>query len=202
MDDAPETLEIDVDEHVGSLYRALSSVVVPRPIAWVSTTSEDGVDNLAPYSFFTVAAIDPPTVLFAPVDAVDGLKDTPQNIEDTGEFVINLVTEGLTEAMNATSATLEAGESEFDHADIERASSTVVTPPRVAASKAAFECTLEELVDVGGSTLVLGRVRYVHLEESVTTDGKIDIENVDAVGRLAGSWYTKTGERFSLERPP
>ncbi|MCU4752031.1 flavin reductase family protein [Halobacteria archaeon AArc-curdl1] len=197
-----ETLEIDVDEHEGSLYRVLSSVVVPRPIAWVSTTSEGGVDNLAPYSFFTVAAIDPPTVLFAPVDAADGLKDTPQNIEDTGEFVINLVTEGLTEAMNATSATLEAGESEFDHADIERAPSTVVIPPRVAASKAAFECTLEELLDVGGSTLVLGRVRYVHLEESVTTDGKIDIEQVDAVGRLAGSWYAKTTKRLSLERPP
>nr|WP_254809990.1 flavin reductase [Natronosalvus amylolyticus] len=82
-DDAPETLEIDVDEHVGSLYRVLSSVVVPRPIAWVSTTSEDGVDNLAPYSFFTVAAIDPPTVLFAPVDAVDGLKDTPPRTSRT-----------------------------------------------------------------------------------------------------------------------
>lgn len=200
-DDVTETLEIDVDEHEGSLYRVLSSVVVPRPIAWVSTTGEDGVDNLAPYSFFTVAAIDPPTVLFAPVDGANGLKDTPQNIEDTGEFVINLVTDGLTEAMNATSATLEPGESEFDHAGIERAPSTVVTPPRVAASKAAFECTLEDLIDVGRSTLVLGRVRYVHLEESATTDGKIDIEHVDAIGRLAGSWYTKTDDRFALERP-
>ncbi|WP_226006262.1 flavin reductase family protein [Natrinema salinisoli] len=200
--DESTALEIDADDHDGSLYRILSSAVVPRPIAWVSTRSEDGVDNLAPYSFFTVASVDPPIVLFAPVDGAEGLKDTPRNARDTGEFVVNLVTEDLAEAMNETSATLPPGESEFDHADLERADSAAVAPPRVAGAKAAFECTLHDLVDVGGSTLVLGEVRHVHLAESVTTDGKIDVTEVEAVGRLAGSLYTRTTDRFSLERPP
>ncbi|MFP9191173.1 flavin reductase family protein [Natronosalvus vescus] len=193
---------MDVDGHVGSLYRVLSSAVVPRPIAWVSTRGHDGVDNLAPYSFFTVASVDPPVVLFAPVDGADGLKDTPRNVAETGEFVVNLVTDDLATAMNETSATLHAGESEFDHAGLERADSTVVTPPRVAEARVALECTRRELIDIGGSTLVLGDVRYVHMNEDVTTDRKIDVEKVDAVGRLAGSWYTKTTDRFSLERPP
>lgn len=197
-----DAIEIDVDEREGSLYRVLSSAVVPRPIAWVSTRSEAGVDNLAPYSFFTVASVEPPVVVFAPVDGADGPKDTPRNVRDTGEFVVNLVTEDLAEAMNETSATLEAGDSEFEHAGLERAESAVVAPPRVADSKVALECTRRDLLDVGGSTLVLGDVRYVHLDEEVTTDGKIDVANVDAVGRLAGSWYAKTDERFSLERPP
>lgn len=197
-----ESLEIDVDSHEGSLYRVLSSAVVPRPIAWVSTRSAEGVDNLAPYSFFTVASVDPPVVLFAPVDGADGLKDTPRNARDSGEFVVNIVTDGLEEAMNRTSASLPAGESEFDHADIERADSRVVDAPRVADAKIAFECTLRDLLDVGGSTLVLGDVRYVHLDESVTTEGKIDVNDVDAVGRLAGSLYARTDDRFGLERPP
>ncbi len=196
------TVAIDVDDHQGSLYRILSSAVVPRPIAWVSTTNADGVDNLAPYSFFTVASIEPPVVLFAPVDAPDGLKDTPRNVRETGEFVVNLVTADLTEAMNETSATLSAEASEFDHAGLERAPSVVVSPPRVAAAKVALECVLYDLQDVGGSTLVLGEVRYVHLDESVTTDGKLDVQKVDAVGRLAGSLYATTRERFALERPP
>ena len=203
-DDATETVEIDADDHDGSLYRVLSSAVVPRPIAWVSTRSPDpdGVDNLAPYSFFTVASVAPPVLLFAPVDGADGLKDTPRNARETGEFVVNIVTDGLEEAMNETSATLSADESEFDHAGLERADSEVVDVPRVADAEIAFECTLRDLLDVGSSTLVLGDVEYVHLDEAVTTDGKIDVNEVEAVGRLAGSFYARTDDRFSLERPP
>ena len=196
------TIGVDVAAHEGSLYRILSSAVVPRPIAWVSTTSAEGVDNLAPYSFFTVASVDPPIVLFAPVDAPDGLKDTPRNVRETGEFVINLVTMELAEAMNETSATLPPEGSEFDHAGLERAPSVVVSPPRVADAQVALECTLHDLLDVGGSTLVLGEVRYVHLDGSVTTDGKLDVRNVDAVGRLAGSFYATTRDRFAMQRPP
>ncbi len=203
MTETPPTtgVQIDVDDHPGSLYRVLSSVVVPRPIAWVSTRDPDGVDNLAPYSFFTVASVDPPIVLFAPVDGPDGLKDTPRNVRETGEFVVNLVTDDLVEQMNETSATLPAGESEFDHAGIERADSAVVEPPRVAGADVALECTRHDLVDVGGSTLVLGEVRYVHLTEDVTTDGNVDVSKVDAVGRLAGSQYARTRDRFSIDRP-
>ncbi|APX95828.1 flavin reductase family protein [Natronorubrum daqingense] len=201
-DDSRETLEIDVDDHEGSLYRVLSSAVVPRPIAWVSTRSPDGVDNLAPYSFFTVASVEPPVVLFAPVDGEDGLKDTPHNVRETEEFVINVVTDGLEVAMNETSASLPSDESEFDHADITRADSSVVDVARVAEAKIAFECTLRDLIDVGGSTLVLGDVRHVHLDESVTLEDRIDVTEVDAVGRLAGSLYARTDDRFGLERPP
>lgn len=196
-------MDVDPDE-VPSLYRTLAGAVVPRPIAWVSTTNEEGTDNLAPYSFFNVVAYDPPVVMFAPVDdssEPDGFKDTPRNVEATEEFVVNVVTEALAEAMNATSATLPAGESEFDHAGLERGESKTVAPPRVAASPVNFECSLREMVDVGSSTLVLGEVEWVHVDDDVTTDGKIDVTKLDAVGRLSGSLYATTRDRFALERP-
>ncbi|SFS77967.1 flavin reductase family protein [Halostagnicola kamekurae] len=203
MSDEPpesESVEIDVSEVEGSIYRILSSVVIPRPIAWISTTDGDGVDNLAPYSFSTVASVDPPIVLFAPVDDE---KDSPTNASETGEFVFNLVTEDVVERMNETAATLPADESEFDRVGLDRAESTTVEPPRVAAAKAAFECTLHETIDVGGSVLVLGEVEHVHLDPDLLgEDGKIDVANVDAVGRLAGSMYATTQDRFGLERPP
>ncbi len=194
-------MEIDPEE-VQSLYRTLAGAVVPRPIAWVSTRSPDGVDNLAPYSFFNVVSIAPPVVMFAPVDGEDGLKDTPTNVRETEEFVVNVVTEPLAEAMNQTSATLPHGESEFDHAGLDRAESTTVDAPRVAETPVAFECSLYEMVDIGASTMVLGEVEWVHVDDSVTTDGKIDVEKIDSVGRLSGSIYTKTRERFAMERPP
>ncbi|GAA0246727.1 flavin reductase family protein [Haladaptatus pallidirubidus] len=194
-------MEIDPDE-VQSLYRTLAGAVVPRPIAWVGTRSQDGVDNLAPYSFFNVVSVAPPVVMFAPVDGQDGLKDTPANVRETEEFVVNVVTEPLAEAMNRTSATLPHGESEFDHAGLDRAESTTVDAPRVAETPVAFECSLYEMVDIGASTMVLGEVEWVHVDDSVTTDGKLDVEKIDAVGRLSGNLYATTRERFSLERPP
>ncbi|WP_458206023.1 flavin reductase family protein [Haladaptatus sp. NG-SE-30] len=194
-------MELDPTE-VRSLYRTLAGAVVPRPIAWVSTRSPDGVDNLAPYSFFNVVSVAPPVVMFAPVDGEDGLKDTPANVRETEEFVVNVVTEPLAEAMNETSATLSHGESEFDHAGLDRAESTTVDAPRVADSPVAFECSLYEMVSIGASTMVLGEVEWVHIADEVTTDGKVDVEKIDAVGRLSGILYTKTQERFSMERPP
>lgn len=187
-------------DEFGSAYRLLSTAVTPRPIGWVSTTSPDGVDNLAPYSFFTVVAIDPPVVMFAPVGSTE-LKDTPRNVRETEQFVVNVVTRDLVEQMNATSATFPPGESEFDHVDIERAASVVVDPPRVAAAKIALECDLYEWVDVGGSVLILGEVVHTHVDESVLTDGQVDIESLDTVGRLSGSQYASTAERFSIDRP-
>lgn len=196
-------MEIDPEEV--PMYRTLAGAVIPRPIAWVSTTSSDGVDNLAPYSFFNVVAIDPPVVMFAPVDDSDspeGLKDTPRNIRKAEEFVVNVVTEPVAAAMNETAATLPAGDSEFDRANVTRADSTVVAPPRVAESPVSFECSLYEMVDVGGSSMVLGEVEWVHVDDAVTTDGKVDVEKLDAVGRLSGSFYATTADRFPMERPP
>lgn len=184
----------------GSPYRLLSTVVTPRPIAWVSTTSADGVDNLAPYSFSTVAAIDPPVVLFAPVGR-EPRKDTPRNALTSGEFVVNVVTRDLVDQMNATSATLSPGESEFDHVGIERAPCEQVAPHRVADAHIALECDLYDSVAVGDSLLVLGEVVHVHVDDAVLTDGMVDIDALDTVGRLSGSQYATTSERFSIERP-
>ena len=184
----------------GSPYRLLSTAVTPRPIGWISTTSPEGVDNLAPYSFFNVVAVDPPVVMFAPVGNSE-LKDTPRNVQETEQFVVNTVTHDLVEQMNATSATLPAGESEFDQVGIKRADSVVVEPPRVAAAKVVLECDLYDWIEVGGSVLILGEVVHVHVDEAVLTDGQIDINNLETVGRLSGSQYASTDDRFSIDRP-
>lgn len=200
---APEHLEREAAEID---YRTLSGAVIPRAIAWVSTRSTAGVDNLAPFSFFTVASIRPPILVFAPQDRgdrADGLKDTAANVRATGEFAVNVVSEPLASAMNETSiTTLPRDESEFEHAGIDRAPCVRIDAPRVAASPVAFECTLAEFLDVGSASLVLGEVVYAHIAESVTTDGKLDVRKLDAVGRLAGSWYATLDARFSMERPP
>jgi flavin reductase (DIM6/NTAB) family NADH-FMN oxidoreductase RutF len=185
----------------GSPYRLLSTAITPRPVGWISTTSTDGVDNLAPYSFCNVVAVDPPVVMFAPVGR-DDLKNTPQNVADTEEFVLNTVTHDIVEEMNATSATLPADESEFDHVGIDRAESVVVNPPRVAAASVALECELYDWIEVGDSVLILGEVVHAHVDEAVLTDDKIDIDALDPVGRLAGNYYAATQDRFELERPP
>lgn len=189
-------------EEVGSMYRTLAGGVVPRPIAWVSTTSPEGIDNLAPFSFFNVVSIAPPILLFAPVDEPAGLKDTAHNVRETGEFVVNVVTESVAESMNETSASVPSEVSEFDHAGVERGDSVRVAPPRVANADVAFECSIYDFLDVGRSSLILGEVVYVHVDDEVTTAGKLDVNKLDAVGRLSGSLYTSTRDRFSMERPP
>ncbi|MFB6141814.1 MAG: flavin reductase family protein [Halorientalis sp.] len=195
-------MQIDPETHGRSLYRTLTGSVVPRPIGWISTTGADGVDNLAPYSYCNIVSVRPPLLMFSP-NRVPGedLKDSARNALDTGEFVHNVVTRDLAERMNETSATLPPGESEFDHADVARAETEKVAPPRVADAKIAFECEVFDHLDVGSATLLLGEVVLVHADDSVTTDGKIDVEKVDAVGRLAGEWYATTDDRFRLERP-
>jgi flavin reductase (DIM6/NTAB) family NADH-FMN oxidoreductase RutF len=187
-------------DEFGSAYRLLSTAVTPRPIGWISTTSTEGVDNLAPYSFFNVVAVDPPVVMFAPVGSGE-LKDTPRNVRETEQFVVNTVTRELVEQMNATSATLGPGESEFDAVEIDRADSVLVDPPRVAAAKVAFECDLYDWIEVGGSVLILGEVVHAHVDDSALTEGKLDIEKLDTVGRLAGSQYASTADRFAFDRP-
>ena len=195
---------IDPDELDGSLYRTLAGAVIPRPIAWVSSLSPEGDENLAPYSFFNVVSTDPPVVMFAPTDRSDrpeGLSDTARNALDTEEFVVNVVTEPLAEAMNATSATLPPEESEFDRAGLERAAAEAVAPPRIAAAEVAFECELYESIDVGSNTMVLGEVVSVYLDDGVTTDDELDVTKLDAIGRLSGSYYCRTDGRFRMERP-
>jgi flavin reductase (DIM6/NTAB) family NADH-FMN oxidoreductase RutF len=194
-------MKIDPHADDRSLYRTLTGLVVPRPIGWISSRSEDGVDNLAPYSFFNAVSVDPPILMFAPADRPDGLTDTATNVRATGEFVVNLVTHEFAEAMNRTSALLPPDESEFRHADLDRAESSRVDPPRVAGTAAAFECELYDTVDVGSNTLVLGEVVMIHVRDDVTTEGKVDTTKLDIVGRLSGGYYDRTTNRFQMERP-
>ncbi|SEH17217.1 NADH-FMN oxidoreductase RutF, flavin reductase (DIM6/NTAB) family [Natronorubrum sediminis] len=194
-------MQIDPRDDTHSMYRTLTGLVVPRPIGWISTRSSAGVDNLAPYSFFNAVSVDPPILMFSPIDRPDGLTDTTLNVRETEEFVVNLVTNEFADAMNQTSAELPSSESEFDDADLEREAAAVVEPPRVAGVAAAFECELHDVLDVGSSSLVLGEVVSVYVRDDVTTNGKVDTSKLDIVGRLSGGSYDRIDNRFEMERP-
>jgi flavin reductase (DIM6/NTAB) family NADH-FMN oxidoreductase RutF len=196
-------MAIEVDtretEHV-DLYRIFTTTVVPRPISWLSTRSVAGVDNLAPFSLFNIACLDPPLVSISHSRLPDGgRKHTTRNVLDTGEFVHNLVTVDFGERMHQTSANFPEAVSEFDAVGIERAEAVTVDAPRVADALVAFECSLHDSLELGTHTLLLGRVDYVHIDESVTTDGKIDIEKLEIVGRLTAGKYTTTEPKTEYE---
>src|SRR5687768_14798397 len=170
-------------------YNWMIGTILPRPIAWVSTISNDGKTNLAPFSFFQGVTSNPPTLLFIPVNKRDGAKkDTVRNIEQVPEFVVNLVPFALAEPMNNTSALLPYGESEFETYGIAPAPSERVRPPRVALAPVAFECTLDRIVNVGEGPLaahvVFGRIELVHIDEAIlAADGRPDPAKLDLIGR-------------------
>ncbi|MER7956589.1 flavin reductase family protein [Streptomyces sp. NPDC096030] len=175
-----------------SFYRLLTATVVPRPIAWISTTSADGTDNLAPHSFFTISSVTPPVVQFTSV----GRKDSLRNIEDTGAFVVNLSPEPLFEQINATATDFPRGVSEFDACGVEREPSLRVKPPRVASSPVALECELHSTLRIGDSTVVFGRVVHAAVDESVMVDGHPEITLMRPLTRLGrNEWGTLGGVR-------
>lgn len=193
--------------HPRDAYAWMTSTILPRPIAWVSTLSADGKNNLAPFSFFQGITANPPTLMFVPVNTREGSpKDTLRNIEATREFVVNVVPFALAEKMNATAALLPYGESEFAAFGIESSPSARVKPPRVAASPVAFECVLHSITRIGegplAANVVFGSILGLHVEETVLSEkGMPDAEKLDLVGRLGGEDYTRTTERFGLKRP-
>lgn len=188
-------------------YAWMISTILPRPIAWVSTISAEGTTNLAPFSFFQGVTSNPPTLMFCPVnDRAGKKKDTVQNIEQVPEFVVNLVPFALAEQMNATSALLPYGESEFAAFGIEAKPSERVRPPRVAAAPVAFECTLDRFVHIGegplAANVVFGRIRLAHVADAVLdAEGKPDPGKLDLIGRMGGESYSRTTERFAIKRP-
>ena len=185
------------------VYRLLIRTIVPRPIGWISTVSAAGVRNIAPFSFFTAITADPPTVCFAPASKPGRVKkDTLANVEDTGEFVINIVSEELGEAMNDTATDYPADIDEFERAGLTPLASEIVAPPRIAESPVHMECRLQTTVPVGnaGAILVIGEVVLFHIEERVIRDGKVDAGLLNAIGRMGGMEYTRTRDRFVLER--
>jgi flavin reductase (DIM6/NTAB) family NADH-FMN oxidoreductase RutF len=183
----------------GAFYRLLTAVVVPRPIAWVSTLTADGrTANLAPHSFFTVACTDPPIVQFTSV----GRKDSLRNAEETGEFVVNLAPEPLFEQINDTATDFPSEEGEFDAVGIEREPSLRVKPPRVAASPVALECRLHTTLGLGNSTVVFGRVVHAAVHEAVLVDGHPDIRQLRPLSRLGKNEWGTIGEIRDLARIP
>jgi flavin reductase (DIM6/NTAB) family NADH-FMN oxidoreductase RutF len=185
-----------------------NALVVPRPIGWISTRSAAGIDNLAPYSFFNAVAYDPPQVMFAATGnhSTGGLKDSVHNIQQTGEFVVNLATWPLREAMNATSVSAPREVDEFDYAGLTKLAATEVAPPRVAESPAHLECVHTQTVqllsdDDEPNTVIFGRVVGIHIDESILVDGRVDMTRLQPLGRLGYLDFVVVNEVFSMERP-
>ncbi|WP_394758632.1 flavin reductase family protein [Flavobacterium sp.] len=189
-----------------AIYKLLTGAVIPRPIGWISSISEDGIPNLAPFSFFNAVGDDPPHVMFSTVRGNETNKDTLNNVLATKQFVVNMVTEELVEQMNLTSQPIPSNESEFDLANLTPIASTKVKPPRVKESPISMECELVhhyalENHKTGGATIIIGRIVMFHVDESVLLDNyKINLDTYKPVARLAGSNYSKLGEIFSIKR--
>jgi flavin reductase (DIM6/NTAB) family NADH-FMN oxidoreductase RutF len=195
------------------LYGILLNSVAPRPIAWVSTISPSGQHNLAPFSFFNAVCVDPPLLAFAPglrrarqPEVVHGeAKDTLRNVHETGEFVVNVVTYDLREAMNATSGEYDPSVDEFELAKLTPEPSKIVRPPRVAESPVSFECKLHQILDFSpapaSSSLVIGQVVAIHMNDAHMKDGKLDRNSLDLIGRMGGIQYARTTQRFEMVRP-
>lgn len=203
------------------LYGTLLNAVAPRPIAWVSSLSASGEPNLAPFSFFNVVCVKPPLLAFAPGrrvprkataasagsagESVGEQKDTLSNIRETKEFVVNIVTYELAEAMNQTSGEYDESINEFEVAMLVSAPSRIVRPRRVANSPVSFECKLHQILDFNpdpqGSSLVIGEIVSIHIGELYIKDGRLDRNSLDLIGRMGGIQYTRTSERFEMVRP-
>lgn len=187
-------------------YKLLVSTVVPRPIAFVTTQSAGGVTNAAPFSFFNAMGSEPPVVNlgFQPGEA-GALKDTPRNILDTGEFVVNIVDEALADQMNKAAAALPFGQSEIVHADIGTRGSVSVAPPRIAAAPVSMECRLfHDLELPGGGHIITGEVVEFHLRDDLIDSLeplRINLDKLGAISRLSGPLYGRITDQFRLTRP-
>ena len=195
------------DHPHAEVYRLMIGAIVPRPIAFVSTVDASGVRNLAPFSYFTACSSNPPVVCFSPTVRTGPVpfKDTLRNIQATGEFVVNIVSEEFAEQMNACSADVAPEVDEFELSGLTPLASDLVRPPRVGESHVQMECRLHQLITVsdkpGGGYLVLGEVLRFHVDEAVLVDGKIDPGRLKAIGRMGGPTYTRTNDRFNMIRP-
>jgi len=194
-----------------NVYKLLIGAIVPRPIAFVSTISSAGIRNLAPFSFFTAVSANPPVICFCPMrrGGPDPYKDTLRNIYETREFVVNVVSEEFAQKMNLSSGEYPPEADEFEISGLTPISSDLVKPPRVAESHVNMECKLYLVLEIGelpgSGNLVLGEVVRFHVDSQLFPDFrdhfKIDPDKLRPIGRMGGSTYTRTTDRFEMERP-
>ena len=199
-------MELDLEnEFKDRAYALLASLVTPRPIALVTSLGPDGVVNAAPFSFFNLLGASPPIGAFAPGDREDGTpKDTARNIRAGHEFVVNLVDEGIAEAMNQCAASLPYGESELPRAGLTTVPSSVVKPPRLAEAPASLECVEWGTLHIGDNRVVIGLIKRLHLRAELFDAEKqrIHTEKLFTIGRMASPhWYCRTRDRFEMIRP-
>ena len=199
-------MELDLEgKHADRAYAILASLVIPRPIAWVTTLSPAGKINAAPFSFFNVLGANPPIVGFCPGDRDNGEpKDTARNVRVTHEFVVNLVDENVAGAMNKTAASIPYGENELKLAGLTAAASSVVRAPRIAESPASLECVEWGTLQIGDNRLIIGLVKRVHVRDELFDPDTLRIrsEAFHVIGRMASpNWYCRTGDRFEMKRP-
>ncbi|MDI9309452.1 MAG: flavin reductase family protein [Limnohabitans sp.] len=189
-----------------AIYKLLTGAIIPRPIGWISTVDENGINNLAPFSYFNAVGEDPPHIMFSTVRTGNKNKDTLNNILASKQFVVNLVTEDLVEKMNTTSQAIPSNESEFELAGLTPIDSIKVNAPRVKESKVHFECEMVHHYFLeghknGGACVIIGKIVMMHFDDTILLDDhKIDLMNYKPVARLAGSNYAKLGEIFSIKR--
>lgn len=186
-------------------YKLLSSTITPRPIAWVSTRSPEGILNAAPFSFFNVFGEDPPIVGFSINDRSPGdRKDTGRNIRATPDFVVNLVSEETLRQMNVTAAEFEPDVDEFEAPGLTPVPSLSIGSPRIAESPVSMECALFEIVPLGPSrSLVLGEVKIMHIRDDLVSDAErfhVDTQSIRLIGRVQGNSYIRTRDAFVLKR--
>jgi len=189
-----------------SVYSYLVGGISPRPIAWISTLSSEGVTNIAPYSFFTVASCQPAVLSVTQVNPSDKAnKDTLTNLLATKECVVNIVSHALVEQMNQSCANYPNNVSEFDEASIERVPSQLVNPPSVAASKVRYECKLREVITISdepsGGKMMLLDVVGIFIDDATLVNDYIDPTRLDAVGKMGGDYFSTTNDKFVLKRP-
>ncbi len=194
------------DLDYSALYKLLTGSVIPRPIGWISTVDENGINNLAPFSYFNAVGEDPPHVMFSTVRGNNKNKDTLTNVLANKQFVVNMVTEELAEQMNTTSQSVPSDIDEFELAGLTPIPSLKIKPMRVNESPITFECKMVhhyflENHKQGGSCIIIGRIVMMHFDDAVVLDNyKINMENYKPIARLAGSNYSKIGEIFSIKR--
>ena len=190
-----------------NVYKLMIGAIVPRPIAFVSTLSQDGIRNLAPFSFFTGVSANPPIICFCPMrrEGAHPRKDTLRNISDTREFVVNVVSEEIAQAMNTTSGEYPPEVDEFELAGLTPIPSDLVKPPRVAEAHVHMECRLYLWMEIGAlplsGNLVLGEVVRFHVDDRYVDNFRIDPDQLRAIGRMGGASYTRTLDRFDMQRP-